>query len=298
MLTLPEAHAKGILLTGTFTPTSEAAKLSSAPHFNAPSTPISVRFSNSTGIPQIPDTDPNADPRGMAIRFHLGGRSHTDIVAHSTPFFPTRTGAEFLELLKAIASGDPMPFLGEHPAAMAFVQAPKPPPSSYARDTYFGVTAFKFVSVQDKTQAFRYQIKPVEGNDFISAEAVKEKSPSYLHDEIVERVKSSGASFKVYAQLAEEGDKLDDATVHWPESRTVVELGSVKIDGVADNEEHEQKVVIMDPIPRVKGIEPTDDPLLEMRAAVYLISGRQRRAAAKAEANAMPEVSETAKVVG
>jgi catalase len=29
----------------------------------------------------------------------------------------------------------------------------------------------------------------------------------------------------------------------------------------------------------VQGIEPSDDPLLEFRAAVYLISGRQRRAA-------------------
>ena len=201
-------------------------------------------------------------------------------------------------MLKAIASGNPMPFLGEHPAALAFVQAPKPPPSSYARDTYFSVNAFKFISAEGKTQAFRYQIKPVEGNDFISAEAAKEKSPTYLHDEIVERVKSSGASFKVCAQLAEEGDKEDDATVHWPEERKVVELGTVNIEAVADSEEHEQKVVIFDPIPRVKGVEPTDDPLLEMRAAIYLISGRQRRAAAKAEASAVSEVPETAKVVG
>jgi catalase len=27
----------------------------------------------------------------------------------------------------------------------------------------------------------------------------------------------------------------------------------------------------------VDGIEPSDDPLLELRAAVYLISGRRRR---------------------
>jgi catalase len=33
------------------------------------------------------------------------------------------------------------------------------------------------------------------------------------------------------------------------------------------------------PIPRVDGIEPSDDPLLELRAAVYLLSGRRRRQA-------------------
>jgi catalase len=41
----------------------------------------------------------------------------------------------------------------------------------------------------------------------------------------------------------------------------------------------EQKHIIFDPIPRVDGIEPSDDPLLELRAAIYLISGRRRRAA-------------------
>jgi catalase len=32
-------------------------------------------------------------------------------------------------------------------------------------------------------------------------------------------------------------------------------------------------------IPRLSGIEPSDDPSRELRAAVYLISGRRRRAA-------------------
>src|ERR1700722_11714164 len=60
------AHAKGILLSGVFTPAANAQSLSRAPHFIRENTPVSVRFSNSTGIPTIPDNDPNADPRGMA----------------------------------------------------------------------------------------------------------------------------------------------------------------------------------------------------------------------------------------
>src|SRR5260370_41680024 len=85
------AHAKGVMLTGTFTPSHTAASLSRAQHLNQSSTPVTVRFSNSTGIPIIPDNDPNADPRGMAIRFHLGEHAHTDIVSHSADGFPTRT---------------------------------------------------------------------------------------------------------------------------------------------------------------------------------------------------------------
>ena len=68
---LRPAHAKGALLTGTFTPSPEAATLTRAPHVTRESIPVTVRFSNSTGVPLIPDNDPNANPRGMAIRFHL-----------------------------------------------------------------------------------------------------------------------------------------------------------------------------------------------------------------------------------
>ena len=150
------AHAKGVLLRGTFTPTDEAKKLSKAPHFAAASTAVCVRFSDSTGVPVIPDTDPNSVPRGMAFRFHLGERTHTDIIAHSTDGFPTHTGAEFLEFLTAIATSAPdaphptpvEQFVGSHPATLAFVQTPKPFPVSFATETYFGVTAAKFIGAE------------------------------------------------------------------------------------------------------------------------------------------------------
>jgi catalase len=99
-------HAKGAMLNGSFTPSPDAAKLSKALHFNRPSSPATVRFSNSTGIPVIPDNDPNADPRGCAVRFHLAERVHTDIVAHSANGFPSRTGQDFLDFLTAISITD------------------------------------------------------------------------------------------------------------------------------------------------------------------------------------------------
>src|SRR5260370_2156185 len=132
------AHAKGAMLTGTFTPSSEASSLTRAPHVVRESTPVTVRFSNSTGLPLVPDNDPNANPRGLAIRFNLAEHVHTDIVSHSTDGFPTRTGQEFLEFLRAVAATDPSKpsptpieqFLGAHPAALAFWQTPKPSPAS------------------------------------------------------------------------------------------------------------------------------------------------------------------------
>jgi catalase len=90
------AHAKGAMLKGTFTPAAGAAGMTRAPHFERASTPVTVRFSNSTGLPLVPDNDPNANPRGLAVRFNLAEHVHTDIVSHSTDGFPTRTGGEFL----------------------------------------------------------------------------------------------------------------------------------------------------------------------------------------------------------
>jgi len=82
------------------------------------------------------------------------------------------------------------------------------------------------------------------------------------------------------AQVAEDGDIVDDATEHWPESRAQVRLGTITLTKLVPNDDPEGKRIIFDPIPRVEGIEPSGDPLLEVRADVYLMSGRRRRAAA------------------
>ncbi|SEG59739.1 catalase [Bryocella elongata] len=281
------AHAKGILLKGTFTPSAEAPSLSSAAHLSRPSVPVFARFSNSTGVPVIPDSDPNANPRGLAIRFYLAEHSHTDIVAHSTDGFPTRDGYEFLELLKAIAASgpdtaSPKPvelFLGSHPTALAFVQAPKPFPVSLATDTYFGVTAFEFTNADGKVTFGRYRIVPEAGNQFLTGEQAAALAPNAHYDELPQRLAAGPVRFHILVQLAEAGDVTDDATQHWPESRTLLPLGTLELTGVVPDNPAEQQKIIFDPIPRIEGIAPSADPLLELRAAAYLLSGRKRRTA-------------------
>ena len=281
------AHAKGLMLRGTFQPAANSASLTKAPHITRESTPVTVRFSNSTGFPQIPDSAPDANPRGLAIRFNLADHVHTDIVAHSTDGFPTRDGPEFLELLKAAAiSGPEVPspkpiekFLGSHPAALRFVQAPKPFPSSLARETYFAVTAFKFTNAQGESHYGRYRIVPEAGDDYLSEKDVANLRPDYHYEELVQRVKQGLIRFKIQVQVAAPEDVTDDATVHWPADRPLVDFGAIELTSLVDDSLAQQKQIIFDPIPRVEGIEPSADPLLELRAAIYLLSGRERRAA-------------------
>ncbi len=284
------AHAKGKLLTGAFTPTEEAAGISRAPHFQRATTPVTVRFSNSTGIPAISDNDANANPRGMAIRFHLGERVHTDIISHSADGFPTRTGDEFLEFLQAAAASQgatqsPTPietFLAAHPKALAFVQLPKPTPASFATEAYFGVTAMRFAGQTGLGRFGRYRIEPEAKIETLSDAETAKLGENFLFDELTKRVGLGAIKFRLTAQLAEDGDVVDDATIHWPETRRVVELGKITLTAPVAEDAEEQRHIIFDPIPRVDGIEPSADPLLELRAAVYLISGRRRRSAAQA----------------
>ena len=295
------AHAKGVLLRGTFHPSPHTAStLTCAAHLtSSTTTPLLVRFSNSTGVPAIPDADSNANPKGIAIRFTLppsppsNHRVHTDVIAHSTDGFPTPTGDSFLAFLRAIATSDmkapsdpahPKPietFLHANPAALAFVTAPKPVPASFATEMYFGVTAYRFEDAGGKVRYGRYRVVPLAGVKYI-AEGTQEVGPNFLMEEMVTRVGGKGGEggvrFRLEVQVAEDGDAVNDSTVRWPAERPVVVLGEVEVTGLVEDEPGVAQQVIFDPIPRVKGIEASDDPLMELRAAIYLLSGRRRRA--------------------
>jgi catalase len=284
------AHAKGILLTGVFTPSSKATSLTRAPHIQRNSTPVTVRFSDFAGIPSVPDNDPqHASPRGCAIRFHLAEHSHTDIIGHSVDNFPSRTAEEFLEFLNALIATDPAGthpnaierYLGAHPAALTFVQTPKPIPTSFGKESFFAVSAFKFTNAEGASRYGRYRVLPVAGNEYLDEAGSAARSPNFLFDEIKERVMKEPVKFRIIVQLAEDGDPVDDVTVRWPEHRSQLTFGEISLREITPNNASEQQQIIFDPIPRVDGIEASADPLFEPRANVYLMTGRRRRAAGK-----------------
>ncbi len=280
-------HAKGIMCAGTFTPAADATALTKAPHVTRPSTPVIVRFSNFAGVPGIPDSDPAARPHGMAVRFQLGEHTHTDIVAHSENGFPTRTGEEFLEFLRALAASGPNAakptpiesFFATHPKAREFLEAPKPVPTSFAREKYFAVSALRFTNQAGASKYGRLKILPQDGTEYLSAEAGAKVAADFLADEIAQRLAAQPVQMRVVVQMAAPGDTVADSTVGWPDDRPQIELGTIALTARVNDAEPEMRKVIFDPIPRVDGIDPSDDPLFDVRAALYLLSGRRRRAA-------------------
>ena len=208
-------------------------------------------------------------------------RKHTDIVAHSTPLFPVRTGEDFHAFITAAKTGQVPSFLSTHPETLKFIQYPKPFPEGFDTESYFSVSAFKLISSNGKETFVRYRFVPVK-EAFLSEDQVKSKGDSYLYDKLSETLAKGPIKFKLQAQVAQQGDVVDDATQSWPDDRKIVDLGELTIDKAVQDSLEEQRKIIFDPIPRVEGVDVSGDPLTDVRAAVYLISGRERRAAAPA----------------
>jgi catalase len=201
-----------------------------------------------------------------------------------------RTGEEFLEFARALAASGvdvtkPTPFddfLETHPAAKRFIETPKPIPSSFARESFFSVSAYRFTNADGVSRYGRYRIRPKAGNEYLTEAEAEAKSPDFLFDELSARLGNAPIELGLHLQLAAAGDEVADATVAWPADRQEVELGVITLTKRANDADPEMRKIIFDPIPRVDGIESSADPLIDVRAALYLLSGRRRRAAAKA----------------
>ena len=276
-------HAKGIVCTGNFQPSPGAAALSRAAHLAGGNVPVIVRFSDGAPDTTIPDTSPDASPRGMAIRFDIGGG--TDIMAISHNGFLVGTGEEFLEFQQAIAATDsakphPSPvetFLGSHPKALKFVQEVSRVPASFATESFYSNNALLFVNDKRDRQAGRYQIVPVSGSQYLKEAEAKGRSSNFLSDELRDRLAKSPVKFRLLLQLAGAGDQTKDGSVVWPEDRRKVELGIITITAVVPDSSAAERQLAFDPTHLIDGIELSDDPLPALRSLVYVYSVLGRR---------------------
>ena len=277
-------HARGIVTEGSFVPAPGAAGLSKAAIFAGGPVPVTVRFSDATGVPTLPDGSPYANPHGMAIKFHLADGSEMDIVDNSLKFFPVATPEDFRDLFAAIAASGPdsphpnklEQFIGAHPSVPA-ASATVATPGSLAQEAYFGVDAFIFVNKDGKRQPVRTQILPVAGVEHLTADAAAKEPPTFLMDEMRARLGKEKVSYLLLAQLAEPGDPTNDATKPWPDTRKTVELGTITLTSVAADSATAEKALLFLPGNLADGIEPSDDPLIDARNQAYAVSFGRRQ---------------------
>jgi len=279
------AHAKGIVCQGTFTPSKEAAGLSKAAHFRGGTIPVTVRFSDASQDPFVPD---NYDqPRGMAIRFAISGGAATDLVVLSHNGFIVGTPEDFLALQKAIVATDPSKphpwpietFVGSHPLAAKFVQEVHVQPVSFGTQAFFSNDAFIFVNDKGTKQAGRYKFFPVAGQQNLSEADAKTKSANYLFEELRTRLSSGPIAYRMIVQLANPGDPTNDPSLVWPDDRKTVDIGTISITSVVADSDAAQKTLVFFPTNLTEGIELSDDPFPALRTSVYALSFARRQRA-------------------
>jgi len=278
-------HAKGIFCVGTFRALAEARRISRAVHLQGASIPTIIRFSNSSGDPEIHDGQPNA--RGLAVKFQLPEGKHTDVLGLSIEGFPARTPEEFLAFLQAQlpdpATGKPAPeragqFIQSHPATLAFIGRlkQKPVPASYAQAGYHGQHAFRFSAADGTSRFGRYHFIPEAGEAFVNPEEATKRDRHFLTAELTARLTRGPVAFRLTLQLGVDGDPTSDPTALWPPDRPVVELGRLEITGLSPTGAADERRFVFDPTNLTDGVELSDDPFPQIRSAAYSVSFDRR----------------------
>jgi catalase len=276
-------HTKGVMMLGSFTPAREAQTICVAPIFSGAALPVLTRFSLFAGIPDLADNAAPASPSGLAFKIKAKDGSDYDLENNQHNGFITATSDEFATFLRALgASGSGVPhptpveqFLSSHPIAKAFMSS-LTYPASYATAMFFGVNSVKLTNAAGTSVYARYRFVPRAGERYLKPEELQAKRADYLQDEIVARVAKTPIVYDWYAQIAESGDKIEDPSIAWPESRKLVKLGTFTVNRLPDDPSLTDRTTLFLPGEAHPGIEAAD-PMLVLRNKAYPISfqGRQ-----------------------
>ncbi|MBX9931420.1 MAG: catalase family peroxidase [Methylobacterium sp.] len=279
--------AKGICVTGTFTPTAEAPSLSKAPHF-AKTVPVTARFSMGGSNAKISDKVKPVT-RGFAMRM-TDPSGDLVLVIISAPVFSTKTPKQLLDFatvrmpgpdgkpdadkIKAFSAANP-----ETTKQAAWLNA-RPVPASFAGVDYWGVHAYTLTNAKNEAKVVKLKTVATAGQLGLTDDELKAKPDSFYADELKERLAKGPASFDLVAIPGEAGDPTTDATAMWPneESRKSVKLGTLAIAAIEPNATCD--AATFDPVVDLPdGIAgPTDDPMFAIRSPAYAVSLSRRSA--------------------
>jgi catalase len=287
------AGAKGICAAGEFTGSADGRALSVSSAFSGKTVPVIVRFSVG-GAGANPKAADNArSQRNMALEFNLPDGETWQMGNISAPVFGAATLEQFLGRLQSLQP-DPVTKVADPAKVKAFADvnpevllqgrylAAQPVPASFGTVNYWGVHAFAFVNSGGHKNYGKWIFEPVGGIKGLSEDEAKAKGPSFLFDELRERVAAGGVAFDFNLQLAERGDLINSAVVPLPDDRRKVNLGRLVIKSVAADAGGNCVAISFSPMLLPMGVEPSDDPMLAARAAAYVVGlGRRLGEGAK-----------------
>lgn len=272
--------AKGVCATGFFVGTPEGRALTGSTLFSGQEVPAVLRFSVGGGSPKA--TDKGKTVRGLAIRV-TNGKESWESANISAPVFFVNRPENFVKFMDARrpdpATSRPDPakvkaFNDSHSDAKPQIDylAKAPVPASYATVNYWGTNAFEFSPPGARKVHGKWMFEAARGTIGLTDEELKSLSDNFLDEELRRRVTSSGVAFNFKVQLAEPGDKVDDATVPLPEGRKIVTAGRLVVDRVEPGAGGACDKITFNPLVLPKGVGPSADPVLLARPGSYAVS--------------------------
>jgi catalase len=278
-------HAKGLCISGYFDSNGQGVALSKASVFKLGRVPVIGRFSLPGGQPYIADSP--ASVRGMALELKPRDSEEWRMAMIDIPVFIVRTAAGFYDQLLASqpdpVTGKPDPvkmkaFFDGHPESVRALAMIKTSPfsSGFADATYHSLNAFRFVNAAGDSTPVRWSMVP---NDRFKPEDPAQSAAhdkNFLFDDLIARVQHGPALWRLMVTVGQAGDPTNDATIPWPENRQQIDVGTLTINNVEDEEHGACRDLNFDPMVLPFGIDPSDDPLLSARSAVYSVSFTRR----------------------
>jgi catalase len=290
-------HAKGLGTSGHFDSNGKGVRLSKAEVFQAGRVPVIGRFSLSGGQPYAADKPDTV--RGLALEFTAANGEVWRTAMVNLPVFPVRTPEAFYERILASApdpkTGAPDPakmqeFMTRHPEAakaLAIIKS-EPPSNGFDSSTYYGLNAFRFINAQGESVPVRWNLTPVRLVDATTIAAAREDK-NYLFNMLIGQIHAGPLQWRLMIIVGHKDDPTNDASIPWPADREQVDVGTLTLDRVQSDEDSPATDLNFDPLILPPGIEPSDDPLLSARSAVYSQSYTRRAGEVKQRTAVTPE---------
>ncbi|KAK0630725.1 catalase [Bombardia bombarda] len=289
-------HARGAGAHGTFTSYGDFSNLTAASFLNAKGkeTPVFVRFSTVAGSRGSADTA--RDVHGFATRFYTD-EGNFDIVGNNIPVFFIQDAIRFPDLIHSVkpnpsneipqsatAHDSAWDFFSSQPSTMHtlfWAMAGSGIPRSYRHMDGFGVHTFRFVKEDGTSQLIKWHFKTKQGKASLvweEAQALAGKNADFHRQDLFDAIESgNGPSWELSVQVVDEdkalafGFDLLDPTKFIPEELAPLQpLGIMTLNANPTNYFAETEQISFQPGHIVRGIDFTEDPLLQGRVFSYL----------------------------
>ncbi|KAJ5615336.1 hypothetical protein N7537_000450 [Penicillium hordei] len=289
-------HARGAGAHGTFTSYGDWSNITAASFLSAKGkqTPMFTRFSTVAGSRGSADTA--RDVHGFATRFYTD-EGNFDIVGNNVPVFFIQDAILFPDLIHAVkprgdneipqaatAHDSAWDFFSQQPSSLhtlLWAMAGHGIPRSFRHVDGFGVHTFRLVTDDGKTKLVKFHWKGLQGKaSFVWEEAQQTagKNADFMRQDLFESIEAGRfPEWELGVQIMEEEDQLRfgfdllDPTKIVPEELVpVTKLGKMQLNRNPMNYFAETEQAMFQPGHIVRGVDFTDDPLLQGRLFSYL----------------------------